>query len=101
MHEPNLKKRLSMFTTRIRVKNRLHVMKSLMLFGGTIMSENERQGKIAMDASFAGLDSIFRKSLLQRLEHWLSSQDQLQEMPTLPSSEALSSIPSDMLELNT
>ena len=35
-----------MFTTRIRVKNRLHVMKSLMLFGGTIMKENERQGKL-------------------------------------------------------
>ena len=100
MQEPNLKKRLSMFTTRIRVKNRLHVMKSLMLFGGTIMKENERQGKVAMDASFEGLDSIFRKSLLKRVEHWLCSQDQLQEMPTLASSEAQSSIPSDMLELN-
>ena len=42
MQESNLKKRLSMFTTNIKVKNRLHVMKSLMLFGGTIMKENER-----------------------------------------------------------
>ena len=58
-----------MFTTRIRVKNRLHVMKSLMLFGGTIMKENERQGKLAMDASFEGLDKIFKSSLMKRVEH--------------------------------
>lgn len=77
-----------MFTTRIRVKNRLHVMKSLMLFGGTIMKENERQGKLAMDASFEGLDKIFKTSLMKRVEHHLNVPEQLQEMPTLASSEA-------------
>ena len=89
-----------MFTTRIRVKNRLHVMKSLMLFGGTIMKENERQGKLAMDASFEGLDKIFKTSLKKRVEHHLNVPEQMQEMPTLASSEAQSSMPSEILELS-
>ena len=35
-------KRLAMFSVNIKVKSRLHVMKSLLLLGGQIYKENER-----------------------------------------------------------
>ena len=46
-------------------------MKSLMLFGGQIMKENERQTRAAVEKSFDGIGKVFKSSIRKRLHHHL------------------------------
>ena len=101
MQEENLKKRLSMFTTHIKVKCRLHIMKSLMLMGGPILKENERQGRISIEAAFDGLDKVFKNSIMKRVEHHISDKEPIKDKESVTAAPSeVPSLPGDVLELN-
>ena len=88
-----------MFTTNIKVRCRLHIMKSLLLLGGPILKENERQGRSSLEAAFKDLDKVFKNSLAKRVAHYIQDQEPAKEIETLATSEA-PSLPGDVLELN-
>ena len=78
-------------------------MKSLMLIGGPILKENERQGRISLEAAFDGLDKIFKNSIMKRVEHHISDKDPIKENEKESVTAAPSEVPSlpgDVLELN-
>ena len=75
MDEEDPAKRLSMFSLNIKVKARIHIMKSLMLVKGAIVKENEKQARADMLNAFEGLGKVFKQSILKRLDHYLNPME--------------------------
>jgi len=84
LREEDLSKRLSMFSVNIKVKGRIHALKSLFGVEGKLKKENERQGVADMQRSFEGLGKVLKTSIYKRLEHYLNpapAEAVLQQLP--------------------
>ena len=74
MDEPDLKKRLSMFSVHVEVRGRITILKTLSFAKGAIVSHVEAQAREGNGLSFKGGEEYLQKAINKRLEHYLNPQ---------------------------
>ena len=69
--ESDPRRKLNMFTTRLEVKARVNILKSLSLMKGKVVAAAKQSLERSMEEPMEGLEEILQETLYQRLQHFI------------------------------